>query len=1095
MKLNFGIKPFWFWNGDMEDDEITRQIKEMGQKGISGFFIHPRQGLKIPYLSEQWFGKVGVALEGAKKYGLEMWLYDEYPYPSGISGGEVVCGHPEYEAKVLKVKKADVTAGQTVDIDLTWGEVILAAAYPVLGSRVLWEKAVDLSKYIGIVHQERIFQKTGLTNYNNKRFFTGNAAKSLHWTAEEGQWKIYVFSQVPVRHFKYYDTFIDLLNPGAIARFIQTTHERYKEHFGCEFGKTIKGVFSDEVAPFGGDMPWSPLLPGMFLERNGYTLTDKLPGLLEPMDWHTGGNTCANTCTNTCGETGGSTDKLRYDYWNTVVNAFIESFDMQIHNWCLQNNLLYAGEKPILRSSQLQHMDIPGIDAGHQKAGDKPIVISSGYRANAKAASSAAHFYKKESVLCESFHSIGWSMTLQDMKWMYDWLSIQGINMFVPHAFYYTTDSLAKHDAPPSSFFQMPYWKHSGLLSDYLKDLLNSVSAGSRKVNILVIDPVTSTWTAMGEKKLLKKKIAMDFAKLQEVLVSNHLDYYIVDPQLLAQAQVQDRHLYINGEAFDVLLLPPMLNIESEALAVIEKYLENGGTLIATGCLPIEKIDGGNAQESLFDSFFSINSRELYDSYTGNSSESNSSKINSPESCSKDAMLHGLRTKHKDNQVFTGSIHDVPKLINKFLQKDIYVLTHPVTDPVTENEENGHILAAHYTNGEENIYFLANTSANSYDTQIKLKLEGVQSPELKIRQMGSSGKEDLDIPNHMEGGYLIASLHFYPYQSYVLTLNSAPERVNGESQQKPLEEPKQESKQKLPLDLEGQWDLFIKGMNALRLDDWLLEVKNTEDWAYPFVEAAEKTVNSMPLIDQIADSRISLPIKLTEYFGCPKGMQFPPLNCKYQTKFNIDLPGRLWLVIEPGSISGEWSIQLNEHEITPESLVQKEFYLPSNLAVDISSMVHQGENTLRVLVKTLHTFDGVVNPLYLLGSFGAFRGKCSTWTITSLPETGEIGNRAGCGLPFYAGEIQYSRDWNPKGIGKSDKFDLYLENPLIQNAVSLYVNGHPAGVKAWSPYVWEVDGAWLREDGNTIMLEMTTELLGLFEGQTFDPVERTIKDL
>ena len=91
------IKPFWFWNGDMAEDEIKHQIEEMSDKGLGGAFICARQGQKVPYLSEEWFKKVSFAAEEAVRCGLETWLYDEYPYPSGMSGGEVLLEHPEAE--------------------------------------------------------------------------------------------------------------------------------------------------------------------------------------------------------------------------------------------------------------------------------------------------------------------------------------------------------------------------------------------------------------------------------------------------------------------------------------------------------------------------------------------------------------------------------------------------------------------------------------------------------------------------------------------------------------------------------------------------------------------------------------------------------------------------------------------------------------------------------------------------------------------------------------------------------------------------------------------------------------------------------------
>ncbi len=38
--------PFWSWNDKLKPDEIARQIKEMKQQGMGGFFMHSREGLE-----------------------------------------------------------------------------------------------------------------------------------------------------------------------------------------------------------------------------------------------------------------------------------------------------------------------------------------------------------------------------------------------------------------------------------------------------------------------------------------------------------------------------------------------------------------------------------------------------------------------------------------------------------------------------------------------------------------------------------------------------------------------------------------------------------------------------------------------------------------------------------------------------------------------------------------------------------------------------------------------------------------------------------------------------------------------------------------
>ena len=41
----FGIMPFWFWNGEMDYDEMEYQLRELHAKGIPGIHIHARFGI------------------------------------------------------------------------------------------------------------------------------------------------------------------------------------------------------------------------------------------------------------------------------------------------------------------------------------------------------------------------------------------------------------------------------------------------------------------------------------------------------------------------------------------------------------------------------------------------------------------------------------------------------------------------------------------------------------------------------------------------------------------------------------------------------------------------------------------------------------------------------------------------------------------------------------------------------------------------------------------------------------------------------------------------------------------------------------------
>ena len=99
----FSPMPFWFWNDELTEDEITRQIEDFHAHGVAGFVIHPRKGLpgSIPYLSDRYMHFVRHGVEEAARRGMQVVLYDEAMYPSGAAHGMVVAENPAWASRCL----------------------------------------------------------------------------------------------------------------------------------------------------------------------------------------------------------------------------------------------------------------------------------------------------------------------------------------------------------------------------------------------------------------------------------------------------------------------------------------------------------------------------------------------------------------------------------------------------------------------------------------------------------------------------------------------------------------------------------------------------------------------------------------------------------------------------------------------------------------------------------------------------------------------------------------------------------------------------------------------------------------------------------
>lgn len=1067
----FRIMPFWFWNGKMEDAEIERQIREMADKGVGGFFICPRQGLQIPYLSERWFAKVRTAILAAKEAGLQVWLYDEYPYPSGIAGGEVTLLHPDAKHKTLVVKQTRAAAGELVKLELPWAKVLSAKAVPLAEDGTYkWQEAVDIADYIGNIQTEPVFQKTGLTTYNQKRFFTYNTRYALEWQspADSGVWEVMVYQEEEIQDFKYYGTYVDPCHREAMATFIRLTHERYARYFGEEFGGTVKGMFTDEVGLL-GSIPWSPRLEDAFLARNGYSLIAHLPAITH--------------------EAYPDAPRIRYDYYQTVHELMTGSYHKQVYDWCEQHGLQYVAEVPSFRMTTQRFSHIPGGDSAHEKLGRSlPWVLrryAASFRDNPKMASSIARQLGRERCLDECFHSVGWSMNLQDAKWMIDRMAAMGTNMYTFHAFFYTVDGLTQHDAPPSQFYQNPYWPNFKGLADYAARLSYIMSVGTADIRIALLDPTTSMWTHRSNPlhhfeyagTSTVEREAMEWLKESWTQLSCHLlqsrrDFDHMDPEILAEATVKDGCLVIGKARYSVLVLPPVTNMESAAWVKLQEFAAAGGRIIAMGSLPSERIQTG-----------------------------------SPVAAEAAALFQEVTPYPEDVQA---RIHARCAFI-PYGEKKEAELALPVLDALLDQalpravtldfggEEAPFLLQSRFMRDGSYVVFAANQEGQAHSCTIRL--DPVQIWGETFRQVLIQA-EWLDLetgevqPLFMEeaGTDISVAREVAPYGSFLLRLR--PAASEGAGANADLAEAvgraatASAKTRSLSMSAEGPWQQTALQPNALRLEFFRLSVGDSDESAI----VAAKT-----FIDQCEDlaQEERLPLSFSQIFGTPKKLRVDyPLDCVYRTRFYVSrLPGECSLLMDESAIRGAWSLELNGHPFQPADFRPALVYDNSNLLCRVEDALVEGWNELAVHVSVCHDWDGVTDALYLYGDFGVTFGE------NAAPELGEPPALAGSlvmdtyypGYPYYAGVWSFRKSFELDELPEADRLALSFRDWVPHDPVELLLNGEPLGVRLWSPYTWEADASLLRQGVNELEVRVTSTLIGLLEGKYFDYIQHKVE--
>lgn len=75
--------------GKPQKEEINNYMSGVRRQGIEQVMLYPRSGCEFEYLSDEWFEAVGEFLCIAKQLNMNVWLYDEFNWPSGDAGGRV----------------------------------------------------------------------------------------------------------------------------------------------------------------------------------------------------------------------------------------------------------------------------------------------------------------------------------------------------------------------------------------------------------------------------------------------------------------------------------------------------------------------------------------------------------------------------------------------------------------------------------------------------------------------------------------------------------------------------------------------------------------------------------------------------------------------------------------------------------------------------------------------------------------------------------------------------------------------------------------------------------------------------------------------
>lgn len=504
--------PFWFWNDYLTEEELDRQMLAFKEKGVDGFVIHPRLGLpeEIGYLTDTYFHYVRYAVKRASQLHMKVVLYDEAMYPSGSCHGQVVRENPAFASRGLRMSDRESAEE---------GELLIAAVKREGKTWYFWEGP------------------------------SGGTIRGVHYGEDDGE------AGAPAS--------ADLMNPEAVALFLQLTHERYYQELKEYFGNTIIGIFTDEPNILGrcskeGMIAWS----GNFLEDF----------------YRQGGN--EQDLYLLFADTDSSEDRRAGErYKRAVYERMSRAYYRQIADWCAAHGVAMTGHpEKSTDIGYLQHFTIPCQDiVWRYVAPEEEKAITGEHSTMGKCSSDSARHRGKRRNGNECFGCCGapedpYRFTMEDMKWYLDWLFVRGVNMIFPHAFYYSLRDRRKEERPPEVGMHSSFWEDYHIASDYIKRMCG-----------LLTDSVNQAKAAV---LCRSEELSWEIAK---PLFENQIEFNYLEEELLPSCRIENGCVLIRQQRYPVVITDGKDTPETRDF--LRRLEESGGTvLVWNASLTAQKI-------------------------------------------------------------------------------------------------------------------------------------------------------------------------------------------------------------------------------------------------------------------------------------------------------------------------------------------------------------------------------------------------------------------------------------------------------------------------------------------------------------------------
>ena len=543
----FGLIPFWFWNDDLEEAELIRQLRAFHEAGFGGVMPHARIGLsrRVGYLTDEFFRLMRSVVDEAARLCMKVILYDEGSYPSGSANGAVVAENAEYASQSIRLWEKDVDGPYTGFWRPNTRRALLYKHICTVVGSVDAEGVVDPGSLKVLEPHENAIFKIDVPS--------GQWKVMSIWNTASGGTIRGAFPESEDAHATA-PAAGDILNPEAVACFIRLTHDRYYEALKEHFGDTIIAMFTDEPNVTGrGARPRGrhkaiPFTPG-FVDWIG-NLWDEDPTSWLPALWL---------------DYGPETDAFRHRYSEAVQTRLQEVFYGAQSDWCAKHGIELTGHPAESNElTALRLFQLPGQDMVWRYIEPNKLTgIEGEHSVAAKAATSGARLSNRRRILTEVCGAYGWNLTLDEIKWLFDWHLVRGNNLFNVHAVFYSIRGRRAWESEPDLAIHNVWWPYFKDIAGYTRRLSWLLADGEHVCDVAILgDGNNLPWAAARH------------------LYEAQIEFLYLDDRAVGESELEGDRLVVGAQKYKVIIVDALPHPTNEARAKLDAFQAAGGCVI-----------------------------------------------------------------------------------------------------------------------------------------------------------------------------------------------------------------------------------------------------------------------------------------------------------------------------------------------------------------------------------------------------------------------------------------------------------------------------------------------------------------------------------